>query len=354
MAGGRDESRCKGRIKRCRRYHKCGPIVRGWRTLKTGAEAGTIDGRRQRETMRRKTRTENNARCGRRGNAGKEGRKRTRQGGRRRVAEGWGERRGWGGLIGVGREESVPGSLWTEGSPRARRRRCNPGCDRNSNELLPRRAGSGRLLCASAAARDARTWPQQGRHALLESPQPSPAQLLCSPCPHPARTTPQPRLITRISSRPSERTPEHASQRQPSRASPLPFLPRRSHPSLCVLQPLYRPPRARSNPRATNVVFICPLPLQKRPRPSVRLSQSPPSSSALPLQPPSQLPAPAPPRHTQQPLRSVPFFARWLRRSIRFLFRSSLALLSGPRATAVAPSPEPVSRLLSSISTLCN
>ncbi|TFK94945.1 hypothetical protein K466DRAFT_658 [Polyporus arcularius HHB13444] len=132
--------------------------------------------------MRRKTRAENNARCGRCGNAGKEGRKRTRQGGRRRVAEGWGERRGWGGLIGVGREESVPGSLWTEGSPRARRRRCNPGCDRNSNELLPRRAGSGRLLCASAAARDARTWPQQARHALLESPQPSPAQLLCSPC----------------------------------------------------------------------------------------------------------------------------------------------------------------------------
>ena len=98
------------------------------------------------------------------------------------------------------------------------------------------------------------------------------------------------------------------------------------------------------------------FPLQKRPRPSVRPSQSlrrrpashsPPRASLRPS--PRPLREPLSPDAPSHPLLSdqtsfspsLPF-ARGRRRSICTLFRSSLALLSGPRSTMAPPSPCPL------------
>ena len=40
MSGSRDESRRKSRIKMCKKYHKCGPIVSSVGSLRDGQEQG--------------------------------------------------------------------------------------------------------------------------------------------------------------------------------------------------------------------------------------------------------------------------------------------------------------------------
>lgn len=42
MSGSRDESRRKSRIKMCKKYHKCGRVVRGWGPLKRRRKRGLL------------------------------------------------------------------------------------------------------------------------------------------------------------------------------------------------------------------------------------------------------------------------------------------------------------------------
>ncbi|RPD82101.1 hypothetical protein L226DRAFT_16272 [Lentinus tigrinus ALCF2SS1-7] len=276
---------------------------------------------------------------------GGKGKKRTRQGRRRTVAEGMGRGKGEGTSYRRRREESVPGRLRAqlEGGitswPEA------PECDRNSNELHPRRgervgacARDARTWAAQVTAASAGTWPSlppalARSAALLVFARRAPSSEKGTPALRVAYPTPPLNFsmtLSPASDLPAIRT--DAWGRFPTRPisgiSPA-LSPRLSHPSPLVLQPLSRLPRARSKPSASNVVFICPLPLQKRPRPSVRppsLSQATPSGSAHP--PPASVPAPRPVTPASSPIRpsslrpflspiaapfhmhSLPFFSR--------------------------------------------